>query len=444
MGPIVEIREKSRSSLPGLWKYPSLRDGPLHTGGMWLQGRREDDGAEGLWRVHDRLYDLSGWEKSHPGGADWITLTKGTDITEAFEVHHIRNVADAMLKQFYVRDARTRRNSPYTFKENGFYRTLKARAREALANEKYVGSTGTMYSKILADSLVTSMLALSVVAAWTHSFAVAMLAGLLLAFTAICAHNFTHLKDNLRMYYFDFSMMSSRDWRISHVLSHHLYTNTLLDLEVSMFEPWFKFLPFEEKNFFTRYVSWIYSPIVGAISFHVCCISRVVDRFRGSKLEMRKSDLIPLIIPASMVFIAGASLLEALYMWTYITVCGSLFFVFIGLTAAHHHPLIFHDGDTPRADLDWGIQQLDAVRDRPVISSSDILALTFFGHHGLHHLFPTVDHRILHKLYPAFQKTCAEFGIEYNDISFSELVRGAYLQVARTKPNTVPPGSGKH
>ncbi|XP_049801997.1 cytochrome b5-related protein-like [Schistocerca nitens] len=440
----MEKGEKPKSSLPGLWKYPSLRDVPLHSGGLWLQGRREDDGAEGLWRVHDRLYDLAGWEKSHPGGSDWITLTKGTDITEAFEAHHVRNVAETKLKDFYVRDAKTRRNSPYVFDPKGFYCTLKERARQALANEKYVGSTGTVYSKLLADFLVTSMLTLSVLAAWTQSYLVGTLAGLMLCFTVICAHNFTHMKDNIRMYYLDFSMMSSRDWRISHVLSHHLYPNTLLDLELSVFEPLFNFFPFEEKNFIVRYGSWFYAPLVWTFSFHASFVRRILDRFIGSGLEIRKAELIPLIIPASMIFIAGASVKDAVYMWVYITLSASLFFNFIGITAAHHHPVIFHDGDTPRPDMDWGVQQLDAVRDRPVISSSDLLALTFFGHHGLHHLFPTIDHRFLHKLYPAFQKTCAEFGVKYDGLGIGELIRGTYIQAAKNKPNTVPPGFGKH
>lgn len=42
----------------------------------WLESRRNDDNAEGLWRVHDSLYDLNVFVNRHPGGADWIKLTK--------------------------------------------------------------------------------------------------------------------------------------------------------------------------------------------------------------------------------------------------------------------------------------------------------------------------------------------------------------------------------
>lgn len=122
----------------------------------WLQSRKQDDNAEGLWRVHDTLYDLSGFIDWHPGGGDWIKLTKvpnkmtkiplnemnkktfvydlqGTDITEAFEVHHI-NYAKVkhLLQDYRVRDAKLSRNFKFTFKETGFYRTMRRRVGEKL------------------------------------------------------------------------------------------------------------------------------------------------------------------------------------------------------------------------------------------------------------------------------------------------------------------------
>ena len=80
--------DKIRSSVPGM-VYPSGRDHFLKTAYGFLEGRRKDDGAEGLWRIHDKLYDLESFIKNHPGGAEWIAITRGTDITEAFEVYII-------------------------------------------------------------------------------------------------------------------------------------------------------------------------------------------------------------------------------------------------------------------------------------------------------------------------------------------------------------------
>lgn len=42
----------------------------------WLECKRSEDGAEGLWRIHDELYDLTDFVSVHPGGKSWLTITK--------------------------------------------------------------------------------------------------------------------------------------------------------------------------------------------------------------------------------------------------------------------------------------------------------------------------------------------------------------------------------
>jgi hypothetical protein len=57
-------------------KYPSHRDDRINGCWKWMQGRRKDDNAEGLWRVHDKLYDLTKFVDNHPGGRQWLILTR--------------------------------------------------------------------------------------------------------------------------------------------------------------------------------------------------------------------------------------------------------------------------------------------------------------------------------------------------------------------------------
>ena len=59
-----------------LEKYPTYRDDSINWCWKWLAGKRKDDNAEGLWRVHNNLYDLSDFVKTHPGGSDWLSVTK--------------------------------------------------------------------------------------------------------------------------------------------------------------------------------------------------------------------------------------------------------------------------------------------------------------------------------------------------------------------------------
>lgn len=69
-----ETKPKAKSSLG--FKYPILRDHILHTSNIWLEGKRSVDRAEGLWRIHDGLYDLENFIDKHPGGRDWLQFTK--------------------------------------------------------------------------------------------------------------------------------------------------------------------------------------------------------------------------------------------------------------------------------------------------------------------------------------------------------------------------------
>lgn len=78
----------------------------------------------------------------------------------------------------------------------------------------------------------------------------------------IGGHNFFHRRDNYRMWYFNLTFMSYRDWRIAHVLSHHFYPNSLLDVELVSHEPYLCYIPDQNvKNLVQRYVSYFYAPI---------------------------------------------------------------------------------------------------------------------------------------------------------------------------------------
>lgn len=104
------------------------------------------------------------------------------------------------------------------------------------------------------------MIVLAVFSAKLNSLSLAFGASLLYTWIVITGHNYLHQRDNFRMIYFNLSFMSYRDWRISHALSHHMYPNSLHDVEVMLFEPILCWIPSEKvKNSVQRYVSWIYS-----------------------------------------------------------------------------------------------------------------------------------------------------------------------------------------
>lgn len=419
-------------------KYPTYRDAILKCSDSWLNGKREDDGAEGLWRIHDELYDLNDFIEVHPGGRQWIQVTKGTDITEAFETHHLKGIAEKLLPKYFERKAKSPRNYPWTFHENGFYRTLKRNVQSEL---KKIPESSVLKTKIMTDFLFLSFVLTASMAAIWNSFVFGTISGIFLSLLANAAHNFFHQKDNFRMYYFDLTTMHSRDWRISHAMSHHLYTNTVGDLEISMFEPFYNYLPGKKSKL--KYLQWIIAPGIYALIFHVSFIKSLVYNLVYNN-QFRWQNILPFSIFLMMTMLPGSSFEQSSWMYLWIMTTSSFFFTLVGVNAAHHHPNLFHDGDAPRPklEMDFGLHQMDTVADKTEITGNLFLVLTNFGDHALHHLFPTIDHAKLDYLYPIFLKTCEEFGVEWKLYNQKEMTIGQFQQLVRKK-NELPPKSPK-
>ncbi|CAH1154729.1 unnamed protein product [Phaedon cochleariae] len=412
------------------------------TTNLWLEEKKETDGAEGLWRVHNDLYDLSEFIQKHPGGSEWLQLTKGHDITEAFEVHHLTDQPEEILRKYFVRKAKGPRNAPFSFDENGFYRTLKKEVKPLL---KTLPKQSMNTTNFFSDSLVVLTFLFSTLAVRYWSFGLGILGGILLSMLTIAAHNYFHRRDNFRMHYFQFSFFTVRDWRISHVLSHHLHTNTIDDLEISAYEPFLQYLP-TDKNKIQTYGSMLLAPFMWMSLFHFTLNKRIQDAIKYNFKNMKITDLITLTLPTFMWIFGGQSLLATFGMYNFVMVMASLHFGFVGLHAAHHHPDIFHDGDTPRAttNYDWGLSQLDAVMDRKEISGNHFLVLTNFGDHALHHLFPTLDHGALEHLYPTFEEVLGRFNENLRIVSQWDTIKGGYQQLKRVEPNPSPPELKKY
>ena len=91
-----------------------------------------------------------------------------------------------------------------------------------------------------------------------------------------------------------------------------------------------------------------------------------------------------------------------------------------------------------RDDRDWGLYQLDTVKDRVEIKGQFFLVLVLFGDHTLHHLFPTIDHAYLYDLYPELEETCKEFGIDFNLTTIWDLIFGQFQQLGRVTTYSRP------
>lgn len=389
---------QSSSFKCGVCNFPSLAS----------QGRVIDDKCGGLWRVHDKLYDLTAFAKLHPGGNWFIESTKGADITEYFETSHPNQpMVRRMLAKYERKQVFHPRNCPYTYAEDGFYRTLQKRVLLVL---KPIPKGPSLQSKMLADSTLLCFLLLCCGAAIMQSYLLAFAAGSALACLLGSAHNFFHQKENFRSLYFDFSLMSSRDWMVSHAMSHHNYPNSSLDIEVSALEPFFLLLPSGTLPRRGSMVNALVMLLMGLFVFPGQHAMRLAACLLGeSKLELRRDCLRYLVIALMAGLNPALGWGLALKLWAMVHFsCSIVFIAFTLFAGSHHHDSTWHQGDALK-DTDFGINQIDAIKDRSLFQSF-VTRTFFFGEHHLHHLFPTVDHYYLPLLQPIFRKTCLEFG----------------------------------
>lgn len=216
------------------------------------------------------------------------------------------------------------------------------------------------------------------------------------------------------------------------MLSHHLHTNTYNDIEIYGIEPYLQFLPFEEKNWIQKYAVHVYIQLLYLVAFLVEYAKKILLVFVLQEDKLRLENLLPLLELLTMQLISN-DWNYSIILWMTIHAFSGFWLIFTSLIASHHHPEIYHAGDIPRPETDWGLRQMDSVRDITQKKDSFFLVATTFGHHTLHHLFPTVDHSKLHLLYPILEETCREFNIKYQTFSQWQMFKGMHQQLMRTK-----------
>ncbi|KAI9034660.1 hypothetical protein DFJ74DRAFT_25962 [Hyaloraphidium curvatum] len=422
----------------------------------WLENRRKYNArGGGLYRVHDGLYDLTNFE--HPGGNDWLELMKGADITELFEAHHVNiEAARAILKKYYVRDADWPRESPITFEPDGFYSVLRGRVFEVV---KKLGNRPKMLSKAITDSFAALYLGLSLAAAYRRSVPLAAAAGLFAGMLGIASHNFIHqrsTRENWRRFYPELTGGSHVVTRIHHALSHHIYPNTSLDVEIPMFTTMFRMnwllheprsknsMLYDIMRFYFRLITM--GPLSAVLTPLSWILGRRIPKFFETLTYLVLSAMILArrrsALPNSRT-LRGALETAGLYLVTRaLAPCWTLT---VGLTVGHYSDDVWRQGETvPKEEeiLDFGLLQIETVGERKEYHAPEtdlhlLIVLMTLGDHGMHHLFPALDHGYHRHLYPALAKTCNEFGVRFEFVSQLETFRAFFRQLKRTDPIAV-------
>ncbi|TPX32325.1 hypothetical protein SmJEL517_g04504 [Synchytrium microbalum] len=421
----------------GISMLPKMtgRDTPATGVDKWLECRRADDKVpDNLWRVHDTLYDLTDFLPKHPGGPSWLVRLRGTDITEPFEASHlqIENVR-AILKKYKVREADTPRYSPITFKEDGFYATLRRRCAPII---KAAGKAPLKQSQRIADSFLAAFIVLMTATAYFNSFALAVVAGVVAALLSVTSHNYGHQGDNFRMYYMDLTVLNNADFRMSHATSHHLYPNTNWDLELWGLEATWPLLPMTPVNEGKHTTSFLKTQLLWFIGLPISWVVRMKGMFWDGK-EVVRPERFLMLIELWYMFKVSNSYLYPIPLFALMHCCSAWTLLSVGMYASHHvstdHGTSWHAADD-NMPTDFGLLQVETTSDRIEVLGNPTLNLVSFGDHTLHHLFPTLDHAYLPLLYSPLVKTCKEFGVEFTFTTYMDHINGWFKQLTRKEP----------
>ena len=130
------------------------------------------------------------------------------------------------------------------------------------------------------------------------------------------------------------------------MLSHHLHTNTYNDIEIYGIEPFVSFLP-TKKNWLQKYLSHGYINVFYLVAFPSEYIKKIIMVSTGED-TLRPENLLPLFEFVALLYGLQMAFGRALVLWLTIHAFSGFWLIFTSLIASHHHPDIYHAGDTPR------------------------------------------------------------------------------------------------
>ena len=344
--------------------------------------------------IRGRLYRVSALRSTHPGGTFWIDVCGGKDATALFESSHVNVVAaERMLGGLET-------IGTYEAVEAWDYTTLRRLQRRVLALFPTRASRRAGHDRYAAWACVAAVLHCAVclqrhVGAWWLCACVASAA----TNTVVggFAHDRLHRLD-VGAIGLDWNGLSSYEWMLEHVASHHPRPNTVHDHDaISM-------CPFVDWNR-RRWTNLCVYPLFFVGEIVVALQGNVGHRCRwNAKTDLRWMRLAP------WLFVARA----ASHLTCQGVVLGAATLVVtLGLASAYFSYLA-HLNHAPHAPptSDFAVHQLGSTMDLTPLSFGNDLLLGL-DRQSMHHLFPTVRHSLLNvRVRDVVRTECPDVDVE--------------------------------
>jgi len=386
--------------------------------------------------IHGRYYDLR--EFKHPGGQEILELCKGEpDCSALFESYHVfsdMNKIKRYMKKYEV--GLTEEPSLFSFKEDGFYNTIKQRVNGHLQNKSTKWSFDYLWTCISSVGLF----GLSQYLTFTSNLPIlqgvsSFMSGCSMVFLGYnvlhdgshyAISNYPKLNNYLSSIIQSTTFLNHTLWGYHHVIRHHQYTGMLeYDHDLYNHNPFFRKVSskrkykyeFSHKFIVYKYVIFeLFIPgiLLGqSLSYLLWIKRKLLLRMKIPDIFGSKKDYLQYTI--SLLYIAFYIGYAGLpYLYCYIVGLNTLYW--IGSAPDHDMYDTHKQIENQKESMDWGELQ---VRHSGNFMESYSLFTRYMG--GInyqieHHLFPSLSNHKLKEIAPIVKKCCQEFNIPYTSV----------------------------
>lgn len=349
--------------------------------------------------IHGKIYNIDNF--NHPGGNTFIEINKGCDVTTLFETHHINyKFANSALNKLTIVGSYDQKIN-YDFSRyydlrkkiySKFY-TKKSRLMTTISKYSllvYITLGSFLHYKLLQynfsniQTSLTSFLGLCLLSSFVNS----ILGGF--------GHNGVHklLHSSLLL---DWNGLSSLEWLLEHVHSHHMYTNTIYDHDSISMQPFLNWIPSNTESIFSvngKHLIFLIAELVVPIQ------GNFIHKFRWRILFNSKYLLWLRLAPFVFILRIFSHLLfqGILFGLINVTICLAIagyYFAYL----AHLNHVNFNNKNHDILDkIDFINHQINNTNDIKINENLSSIFLNL-NKQKMHHLFPTIDHSQLNKLY---------------------------------------------
>eukprot|EP01128_Nolandella_sp_AFSM9_P000957 TRINITY_DN11082_c0_g1_i1.p1 TRINITY_DN11082_c0_g1~~TRINITY_DN11082_c0_g1_i1.p1 ORF type:complete len:478 (+),score=110.36 TRINITY_DN11082_c0_g1_i1:49-1434(+) len=411
-----------------------------------------------------KVYDITGWDKKHPGGAEYIRVSAGRDITHLLKSYHpFTTKPESILSKKLIGVLSTDELNTFK-KDSGFYKEICEEV------DLYFKKTGlhhkdpvpglTRMAGILVVLVLTFLIfnryfwigestTVRVAAAIVYGVAQALI---LLHMMHDASHSSIGYNETWWYAIGHFTMdfvcgASLMSWIHQHVLGHHVYTNIMgsdPDLPSLMEGDLRYIVPKQVHQALYKY-QWVYMPILyGLLAVKVRIQDFTYTFMDESNGAIRVNPLSTLdwsmmigakilhVIKALLLpyFMFNMSLLEIIVNYFIVEIATGYFLAYNFQVSHVSTEAAFPHGDEDfKTEIahEWAVIQVSTGVDY----AHDSAIVTFLcGHLNYqieHHLLPSVSQYHYPAIAPIVQKVCKKWGVPYNYLpTFSEAL---YLHV---------------